>query len=116
MLVEIASRTVVDSASLIIPRNETAIIEVVAANRRLRARIIFERIPTEEIKGQSINVTPVGNEAHITFLGWNNPLGSATTEPFEVAKFGDNQVLYCMVAHHLIGDVDRLDLSFLIGS
>lgn len=116
MQIEIGGRKVVGSANLIIPKNEAAVIEILAVNRVLRAQLRVERDASGEQKDAAINVQPVDNEAHITLSGWDNPLGTATTQPFEVARLDENQALYCMIAHHRIGDVDRLDLSFLVGS
>ena len=115
MQVQIGGQRVVDTANLIIPKNKTVLVEVVADGRRLKARIRFESTESGK-KEATINVKPVDGEALITFSGWENPLGTATTQPFEVARFSESQALFCMAAHHRIGEVDKLDITFLLGS
>ena len=112
---EIGNRKVVYSCSLIIPEGETALVEFSIGSWKIKIRINFENdLQTNE---STINVgEEMNGESLITFSNWKNPVGTATIKPVVIGQTDTNQQLLMMAASWLIGNVNKLDLHFLLSA
>ena len=114
---KIGDRNVVHNCSMIVPDGETASIEFLLGSWTVRIRINF--IQSGDDEKSTITVTAasgVDGESLITFVNWRNPIGTATTIPVVIARTNTNQELLIMAAHWMIGNVNKVDIHFLLGT
>lgn len=115
MKLKVGKRKVIHTVTLIVPSGEEAWIEFNLDNWNIRLKILFE-VTSDKSKQREINIKATDDYGIIIFKNWTNSLGTATRVPVEFGKTSNGRDLLFMASHSLIGDVNKLDLQFLLGS
>lgn len=109
-MTKIGNRELVSSYSLLIPAGEVAILSVDIKGWKFDLEIVFDNTKDE----QGVNISPSENGAKITFVKWDNGIGTALTKPWSIAKLFDGRELVLMACNYLIGGTNKLDLQLLL--
>ena len=112
---KVGDREVVYSTGIIVPKNEEAQIEFDYSDEIVPVRIRFKQENEAEETSSSIEAELVDGQLKLTFVNWDNPIGTATTEPMELGKFRDGRSLSLMVASWAVGTISKMDIQFLVG-
>ena len=102
----------VETFTLIIPSGETAKLNFNYKSIFFKFEIIFRN--NDENKESHIKIEKEDGYLKLVFTNWNNALGAALTEVSKVATYNNNLDLGLIAVHWKIGDVDRLDVKFLV--
>ena len=111
----IGDKEVVYSTWLIMPSNEEAHLDLVFSGERIPLGISFREENGSKKNTSRIDVKVVNGQLRLTFINWNNPIGTATTEPMEFATLKDGSSVFLMIATWSIGTTMKMDLQCLLG-
>lgn len=114
MTIKIGSREVVFSTSLIIPKNETAEFDFTVDLWHISIRIEFLET-SDESQPREVKFDVQSSQLIIKFVNWNNALGTAILQPHQIGLSNNGQALSFIATHWLVGDVNRIDVQFLLG-
>lgn len=109
-MIKIGDREVIETYSLLVPKDETAVLEFTALARNLVLTISF----TNDQGARTVQITPSSDTAAIiNFLNWDTNIGTALKDPSPLLR-NDKDVLSFMAANYRIGDVNHLHIQFLL--
>ncbi len=108
--VSIGQAKLIEHYSLLIPKGEPVHIPVNLGQSILGVDIEFD----DEQEEASMDVSRTGAGIKITFLKWDNVLGTALDRPVQIANLPDGQKLLLMAANYAIGNAKKLDLQLLL--
>ena len=111
----IGNKEVVYSTGLIMPNNEEAQVDLVFSGERISLGISFREENGPQKNTSRIDAKVVNGQLRLTFVNWNNPIGTATTEPMELGTLKDGRSVFLMVATWSIGTTMKMDLQCLLG-
>ena len=109
----IGPNLILHSATLVIPDNEKASVEFTVGALTLKTLFSFDNSARDEDE-MRITVEAIDDVANITFFGWNNPLGTGLKEPATLANISTGQKVLFILAHHRVGEINKLDVNFLL--
>ena len=113
---QIGDREIVHSCTLIVPEREQALISFAVGGWSINVEVAFEQGEDKEAEG-SMDVYPVdNNRLRMTFKNWNNPLGTATSQPIRIGNTNRKRELSFLATHWRIGTINRMDILFLLGA
>ena len=115
MPVIIGGRTVVHCDTLIIPSGEVAEVSFSIGGWNLNFEISFSASSSSASNETTLSVESGDGRSYINFSNWVSSLGTATLEPFKLGETNQGHELSCMVTHWLIGNVNKLDVQFMLG-
>ena len=119
---KIGDKEIVYTASLVVPEGETVFIEFLIGRWRPQFKIDFKNDPDNkspsriDIEGQN----HAGGIQSLSFVNWNNPMGTALMKPATIGKTNTGQSVFLIAAHWYIGNetkghVHKVDVHFLLG-
>lgn len=111
---KIGNKEIVHTTSLIIPKDEEAVIDFKVGNWEIELRLLF-KIEKENTKKGIISLEVTDKIPKLILTNWFNALGMATKMPIEFGTTDNGKKLYIMICHWYIGDVNKIDLQFLLG-
>lgn len=113
MTTHIGSKQVVHFSSLIVPDGEAATIEFNIGAWNLNFNVSFSK--DESVEGASLSIEEMNGKSYMKFANWTGTLGTATQKPFVIGKTNQGHELSIMITHWLVGDVNKVDIQFMIG-
>lgn len=113
MKISISNQEVVFFAFILLPNGETGSLEFEVDGWGVKLNIIF--IENKDNPEQSISISSENDCGLVSFINWNNSLGSATKKPFQLGETQTKRPLLLMASHHLIGTVNQLQMQFMLG-
>lgn len=109
-MVKIGNREMIASHSLIIPKDETAVIDLEALGNKLALSIKF----VEEEESRSVRVTATSKvAADMIFVNWNNSIGMSLKAPVALLDVEGDKVFF-MAANYRIEDTNHFHIQFLL--
>jgi hypothetical protein len=113
MKAKVGAREVIHCTSLIIPSSESAEICFNVGAWEIDIKISFETDSTKE-GSRDILYDNIDNQLHLKFRNWTNSIGTALIKPVEIGRTNTNQGLSFIATHWLIGDVNKIDMQFML--
>ncbi|MCB5288032.1 MAG: hypothetical protein LHW64_09535 [Candidatus Cloacimonetes bacterium] len=110
-MIKIGNRELVESYSLLIPEDEKAVVQVDISGWKFEMEIAFDNSPKEK---QGVNIVPNEKGAKITFVKWDNGVGTALVKPGLIAKLADGRELVFMASNYSIGGTNKFDIQLLL--
>ena len=116
---KVGTREVVYTATVLIPSREEAWLEFSVGGWLVKLNLLLvaeEAKPGDATPTPRLSIEAVDDHARLVLYNWSNALGTATSEPVEMGRASNGQVLSVMVWHVRTGEADRIDLQFLLGA
>ena len=110
----VGGKEVIYSTGIIVRNNDEAHIAFIYENERISLGIRLKREDKNEENSSRIEAEVVDNKLVWTFVNWDNPLGTATIEPIEIAKLNDGRSISLMVVCWSIEEISKMNFQFLI--
>ena len=111
---KIGARKIVHTATLIVPKNERAVVEFSVGDWHIELHIVFVTDKLDSNDG-AMSIEVIDGKPHLKLSNWKNSLGTATVRPVELGRTREGEPLTFMLSHWLIGEAQKLDIQFLLG-
>jgi len=108
---KIGNRELVYSKDFIVPEGEQVEILLDLQGWHLKLVILFE--PKGDAQG--ITLKPIDDHAEITFVKWDNGLGTCTSKPVELGTHQTGKKVFFTATNYCIGGTNKLTFQILMG-
>ena len=109
MKITVGGRELIDEATILVPKDEHAWIELQASSFLIKVKILFVDTVDDPEPGYSLS----GHDDHaiLTIRNWNNPLPMCIEEP---SRFGENdgRGIYFQFIGDSVGSLKRIHIAF----
>ncbi|MBQ4798104.1 hypothetical protein J8L73_02940 [Pseudoalteromonas sp. MMG006] len=108
---KIGNRKLVYSQNFIVPEGERVDITSNLEGWNLRIVIAFDPKGSE----QGVTIKPIDDYALITFIKWDNSLGTCTSKPLELGTHHKGNKLFFSATNYCISGTNKLTFQLLMG-
>jgi len=110
---KIGNRDIIYTTTLLVPKGEEAWIDFNVGAWEIKLNIVFE--DSSEKKGKPfITIEAEKDYGRIIFKDWTDGLGTASTEPMEIARTNEGRAITFLTALKQIGSVKEVHLQFYL--
>lgn len=113
--IKIGNKEVIYSTALLMSQAEEAQVDIVYSHERIPLSLRFEEEDGGNKISPRIKTSLFEGRLQFTFVNWDNPIGTATTEPVEIATTKDGHTIFVMVAVWSIETTRKINLQYLLG-
>lgn len=110
----VGNRKVLLFESLIIPIDEEAEISVPIRGGDIRIKLSFEDVKTAIPEESRLDFEMTDEVLHFRFRNWKNPIPTVIKEPVQIATTDTGNAVYFLLCHWRTGNMNRIDLQFMI--